>query len=711
MVTKEMRRESPPAEGTRTKIVVAVDDQPEILVALRRVLRDEPYELVTFSVPGEALEWMSTHPVDLLIADERMPGMRGSDLMERLQSSSPETLRVLLTGYPGSSTVEYGLSHGIDWLISKPWNDAALRITIRQLIEEREARGRAPEPSGAPERDRDWIAFAEQAPVAMQTFDPQGRIRWTNRAQTQLLGYPPDTYIGRSAREFFGDPGRFDQFLQSAVNSGGVQTCEARVLKKDGSFVDVLLEANSEWRHGTCSRIRCAMMLHPGRMEEDALLRTRVELEAEVGERTRVLQETNYELVREIAERKRAQDTQKLSEERFRLLVDSVKDYSIFMLSPDGIVVSWNSGAERTQGYTAEEILGRDFSMFYVPEDVAEGKPQALLLKAEKEGRVQTEDWRVRKDGLRIWCSVVVTALRDEGGRLIGFAKVTRDLTERRKLEEERGRLQVSMLQGQKLQAIGQLSAGIAHEINNPVGYILSNLNTMGEYCQDLVRLMAVATAAARAKQEGGDPGPALDQYARIAKDIHAEHLLEDLGEIVSDCKLGGEKIRDIVRSLREFAHIDPSEIRPLDLNKVLDESLRLSWNELKYKAEVRKDYAALPPVNGYGQRLEQVFVNLLVNAGQAIEKKGTVSISTEIEGSEAVVKIRDTGRGIPADQMGKIFEPFFTTKSVGAGTGLGLHVAYKIVTAHRGRIEVNSEVGKGTTFTVRIPLEGVRLG
>ena len=234
MVTKELRRESPPVEGHRTKIVVAVDDQPEILVALRRVLREEPYELVTFSAPAEALEWMTTHPVDLLIADERMPVMRGSDLMERLQASSPETLRVLLTGYPGSSTVEYGLSHGIDWLISKPWNDAALRITIRQLLEDREARARATKPSGAPDRDHDWGVFADQAPVAMQTFDPEGRIRWANRAQLQLLGYAADAYIGHNAREFFGDPGRFDQFLQSSVSSGAAQSCEARVLRKDG---------------------------------------------------------------------------------------------------------------------------------------------------------------------------------------------------------------------------------------------------------------------------------------------------------------------------------------------------------------------------------------------------------------------------------------------------------------------------------------------
>ncbi len=691
MVTKEMLREAPPAPRSGTRTVVAVDDQPEILVALKRVLREEPYEFVAFSSPMEALQWMRTHPVDLLIADERMPEMLGSDLMERLQALSPGTRRVLLTGYPGSSTVEYGLSHGVDWLISKPWNDAALRITLRQLLEDPDPR-RESEPEGLNAREREWARFCDQAPVALQCFDPKGSIRWANRAQIGLLGYPEASYIGLSARELFEDPGRFDDFLKKVVNSTATQTCEARALRKDGSGVDVVLEANSEWRQGACFRIRCATTIHPRKPREAGL------------------QETPSELGREIAERKRAEDTQDLSEQRFRLLVDSVRDYAIFMLSPEGMVVSWNAGAERIQGYTAEEILGRSFTTLHTPEDIEAGKPQELLQAASREGRVEVEAWRLRKDGTRLWCNVVLTALRHADGRLVGYAKVTRDLSERRKLEEERGRLQTSMLQGQKLQAIGQLSAGIAHEINNPVGYILSNLNTMGEYCQDLVRLLACASAASAAKEEGRDASVSLAEYARLAKEIHAEHILGDLSAVVSDCKLGGEKIRDIVRSLREFAHVDPSEIRPLDLNKVLEEALRISWNELKYKAEIRKDYGELPTVNGYGQRLEQVFVNLLVNAGQAIKKKGDVFLSTRVESGEIVVRVRDTGRGIPPELLGKIFEPFFTTKSVGAGTGLGLHVAYKIVTAHRGRIDVESEPGKGTTFTVRIPLEGVRV-
>src|SRR6185295_10905003 len=164
----------------------------------------------------------------------------------------------------------------------------------------------------------------------------------------------------------------------------------------------------------------------------------------------------------------------------------------------------------------------------------------------------------------------------------------------------------------------GQLSAGIAHEINNPVGYILSNLNTMGEYCQDLRRLCAAANEAAKAFQERRDPTAGLGDYLRIATEIHADHVLNDLMEIVSDCKLGGEKIRDIVRSLREFSHVDPSEMNPTDLNKCLEDSLRICWNELKYKATLKKEYGTLPPVPCYAQRLDQVFVNLLVNAAQA---------------------------------------------------------------------------------------------
>ena len=554
MATQEMKSPETRARVDR-KTVLIVDDQPETLASLRRLFRDEPYDVVTLGTAADALAWVGAHPVHLILSDERMPDMRGTDLLEKVREKSPDTLRVILTGYPGSSTVQHGLQQGVDWLISKPWNNDALKLTVRQLLEDGPLKRPHPSPDTAP--------IPVSGPYGLNLF---------------------------------------------------------------------------------------------------------------------------------------------------RALVEGVKDYAILMVSPEGRVMSWNVGAERLTGYPAGDILGRPFAVLHALEDIESGKPGRLLKVALEEGRVEDEGWRLRKDGTRFWCNVVMTAVRDPEGNLVGFAKITRDMSERRRADEERGRLNAQMLQGQKLQAIGQLSAGIAHEINNPVGYILSNLNTLGEYCQDLRRLLRAASQAADADAEGRSPAEALKEFRRIAEDTHADHLLADLGDVVSDCKLGGEKIRDIVRSLREFSHVDEGALRPTDLNKCLEDALRICWNELKYKAEVHKDYQRdLPLVPAYPQRLGQVFINLLVNAGQAIEKRGQILLTTRVEDGFAVVRIRDTGRGIAPEHLSKLFEPFFTTKDVGAGTGLGLHVAYKIVTAHRGRIEIKSVLGQGTEFTVCVPIEGPR--
>jgi two-component system NtrC family sensor kinase len=721
MITRERKAEEKPS-SSRSPTVLIVDDQPETLEALRRLLRNEPVKLMTFTSAREGLQWITQNRVDLVIADERMPEMRGTDLLELVRERSPETVRVILTGYPGSATVAHGLTRGVDWLISKPWNDDALKLTIRQLLGGRDLQERLPNgaesisgdspPRPSPRWEGRLADFFEQAPLPLHCIGPDGVILWANSAELAFLGYAKAEYIGHPISEFHVDKAAIEDILQRLSRNETLRDHEARLRCKDGTIKDVLIDSSVLWEDGQFLHARCVIRDNTAtRRAEEALQRSREELESEVEKRMRVLRDTNGELLREIADRKRAEDTLRLSEMRFRLLMDGVKDYAILMLSTEGIVVSWNDGAERINGFTAEEILGRPFSILYVPEDVTAGKPERLLEAAAKEGRVEEEGWRLRKDGTRFWSKVVVTALRDSSGGLLGFSKVTRDMTERRKAEEERARLSAQMLQGQKLQAIGQLSAGIAHEINNPVGYILSNLNTMGEYCRDLQRLLACASSAATAHEEGKDPSGALAEFTSVFRETRADQMLGDLREVVSDCKLGGERIRDIVRSLREFSHVDEGELKPTDLNKCLEDALRICWNELKYKAEIHKDYQELPLVPCYSQRLGQVFINLLVNAAQAIEKKGEVFLSTRIEAGEVVIRVRDTGCGIEPEHLRKVFEPFFTTKTVGSGTGLGLHVAYKIIVAHRGRIEVKSKVGEGTEFTVRLPVEGPRGG
>lgn len=269
---------------------------------------------------------------------------------------------------------------------------------------------------------------------------------------------------------------------------------------------------------------------------------------------------------------------------------------------------------------------------------------------------------------------------------------------------------QVQMIQSEKMASIGQLAAGIAHEINNPVGFVSSNLNTLGGYIDDLKAMIAAyrsllgQAASSRVPLEGIDR--ALDQEAELGIDF----ILEDLPQLVRESREGLDRIRKIVIDLKDFAHPGEDTLKLADLNQNIDSTLNIVWNEIKYKAVVCKDYGDLPEVNCYPQQLNQVFMNLLVNAAQAISEKGEIHIATRTEADMVTVTISDTGCGIPPEHIHRIFDPFFTTKEVGKGTGLGLNVAYNVIRKHNGTIAVESSPGKGTTFTIRLPVCGPQI-
>jgi PAS domain S-box-containing protein len=259
---------------------------------------------------------------------------------------------------------------------------------------------------------------------------------------------------------------------------------------------------------------------------------------------------------------------------------------------------------------------------------------------------------------------------------------------------------QNQLLQSERMASIGQLAAGVAHEINNPVGFVNSNLGSLERYVANLLRLLS-----AYEQTENTLPESAAQRICQVKQDIDFEFMCDDIKALLTESLDGLKRVTRIVQDLKNFSHVDESELQMADLEAGLESTLRVVWNELKYKAEVVLEFAGIPKIMCYPFQLNQVFMNLLVNASHAIETKGKITIRTGFDASQIWIEIQDTGKGINPEHLPRIFDPFFTTKPVGKGTGLGLSLSYSIVKKHNGRIEVASQPGHGATFTVFLPI------
>src|SRR5258708_6754075 len=380
-------------------------------------------------------------------------------------------------------------------------------------------------------------------------------------------------------------------------------------------------------------------------------------------------------ITRDITERRKVQEALLESERRFRALIDAVADYAIFMLDPDGRMTNWNAGAQRITQYKAEDIVGEHFSKFYAEEDRSQGEPEASLATARSAGKYEGEGWRLRKDGTRFWAAIVIHPVRDQNGNLIGYAKVTRDVTERRDAQRALDEAREQLFQSQKLEAIGQLTGGVAHDFNNLLAAILSGLS--------LVERM-------------------------VGKDEKLKHLLETMRQAT-------QRGHGLTRQLLTFSRRQPLKPEVVNLAKRLRESFtllgRLLTGNVKLGQNIPED---LWPIEVDPSEFELAILNVCLNARDAMPRGGRLTIEARNEtrrdaksGEKSkfvVVTISDSGIGIPDDIKKRVFEPFLTTKDVGKGNGLGLSQAYGFARASGGSVEIDSEVGKGTSVSFRFP-------
>lgn len=277
------------------------------------------------------------------------------------------------------------------------------------------------------------------------------------------------------------------------------------------------------------------------------------------------------------------------------------------------------------------------------------------------------------------------------------------------KLEDEFKKANAQLHQAEKMASVGQLAAGIAHEINNPIGFVSSNLRTLSDYRKDLNQLLNQYRTIKNQLKSHAQEEPlksALEAIESFEKEIDLDFVIQDSEDLINESREGIERVKKIVMDLKDFAHPGEDTMQEADINECLDSTLNVIWNEIKYKAEVKKHYGDIPLVVCFPQQLNQVFMNIIINAVQSMESNGVVTISTDLCPEGVQIRIRDNGSGIEEKHRSRIFDPFFTTKDVGKGTGLGMNVAYNIVKKHNGTIDLWSKVGEGTEFTITLPLK-----
>jgi PAS domain S-box-containing protein len=466
---------------------------------------------------------------------------------------------------------------------------------------------------------------------AIYMLDPEGHVTNWNKGAERIKGYKAKDIVGQ----------HFSVFYTPEDRAAGLPQRALEIARKEKHF---LAEGWRVRKDGT--RFFASVVIDP------------------IFEKRKLI--GFAKITRDITERQNALSDLSKSESQFKTLVGGVTDYALYMLDPTGVVANWNAGGERIKGYSAAEIVGQHFSRFYTPVDQAAGKPARALKIALETGHYEEEGWRVRKDGSFFWASVVIDPIRNDAGELIGFAKITRDISERKAAHERLLVMQRQLAESQKFDALGQLTGGIAHDFNN---------------------LLMVISGSVHA----------------IRKDITGEKALRALQSIDG----ASQRAASLTRQLLTFARRQSVQPQSIKLSERLDVLRDVLNSGLGSTVSLMIDVAddvwniVVDP-----NEFETALVNLVVNARDAMPEGGSVVISANniAEKAQVAISVEDTGMGIPEDIAAKVFDPFFTTKAVGKGTGLGLSQVHGFTHQAGGTVGLKSVLGSGTTITMCLP-------
>lgn len=479
---------------------------------------------------------------------------------------------------------------------------------------------------------------------AIYMLDPDGRVTSWNPGAQRFKGYTAPEIIGHHFSEFYVEDDRKSglpaRALATSAREGKFES-EGWRIRKDGSRF---------WAH---------VVIDPIRSPDGQLVGF-------------------AKITRDLTERRAAEQRLKQNEEQFRLLVQGVTDYALYMLDPQGRVNSWNAGAERIKQYRADEIIGQHFSKFYTESDRQKGDPQNALDTARREGRFEKEGWRVRKDGTQFWANVIIDAIRDETGAIIGFAKITRDITERKETQKALEQTREALAHSQKMDAIGQLTGGIAHDFNNLLMVILGSLELVGRRLPDDERIATLISNATQAAQRGAA----------------------------------------LTQRMLAFARRQDLDLRPVDVPDLVGGMTDLLQRSLGPSVSIETHF---PPklnlVHADANQLEMALLNLAVNARDAMPGGGSIVIAAREEivkgrsqgrlkaGRYVCLSVKDNGEGMDRVTLRRAMEPFFTTKGVGRGTGLGLSMVHGMTEQSGGRFFLKSQKGEGTTAEIWLPV------